>query len=376
MKTQPAPAYLVCFSLSLGAVECHPNLLQIRTIVHTFASRPELLENGETTEDHRRHQREEAERVEKDKSDTDPKTGGLFKGKFKARPPIRQPVLDLEDNVFRCPQCSWELEEDDGCVRCGYHPDDVSVTTGTEGSDLDDNSEMTDYFDDEAEDGLDETDDLGWNVFGVPTAGLPPNLQDHLYDLHPDYSLVDYHIPRGRRFTPMRPGGGRPAPVEMDDDDEDEDDDEDDMDSFIDDDINGGREHVSDSDHSTVVGDQEHRTQRHYDSSQLSSEASMSDDTSDSLEEDVSGSESDEDVDEDRIQPPPCRRLPRLNAYALRNAQPFQSASRLFHADQFPLHDVGSSARTAINVDDDSDEGPVGPIRRTRPKRNGQVSAY
>lgn len=337
------------------------------------------MDTGETTEDHGKRQREEAQRVERDKADTDPRTGGLFKGKFKAKVPIQQPVLDLEDNVFRCPVCSWELEEDEGCVRCGYLPDDASVTstgTGTEGSDLDGNSEMTDYFDD-GEDGFDETDDLDWNVFGVPVAELPPNVQDRLYDLPGDYGFLDYHLGHPR-IAPATAGGRRLAPAGIDHEEEDEEEDEedeDDMDSFIVDDINGEQEHGSESDHSTVVGDDENSTHGHYNGSQLCPDASMSDDGNDSLEEDASGSETGEDDEEDRIQPLPSRRMSQLNGYGTTNLQPFHSSARLYRRDQLPAHSVGSSSRTAINVDDESDEGPVGPVRRTRVRRGSGPSA-
>jgi hypothetical protein len=348
------------------------NHTQIRTLAHIFTSRPELLETGETTANHLKLQREEAQRLERDKTNADPRTGGLFKGKFKPKPPVQKPVLDLEDNVYRCPQCSWELEEDSGCVRCGYHPDDASVAsseTGAGESDPEDNSEMSDYLDDEAEDGFDDADDLGWNAFGVPAAALPPNLQDHLYGMR------DIFGSHRRRIHSLGPGGRAPGRLS----DYEEDDDEDDMDSFIEDDINGERGHGSES---TVVGGHEPSTQDHYDESPHGTEASMSDDTSNSLEGDDSMSETDEDDNEDggedRIQPPPNHRMPQFNGYGSRFSRPFQSSAHLYCTARLPPYNAGSSAHVAIDIDDESDddEGPVDPVRRARGRRDHGFSAY
>ena len=92
-----------------------------------FANRAELMPAGETTEEHRKWQEEEAGLVEKDRL-APGRNGGLFRGCFRrgfpgrfspmdymARPPIR----DLQDGVDRCPRCTWELE-DGSCQGCGY----------------------------------------------------------------------------------------------------------------------------------------------------------------------------------------------------------------------------------------------------------------
>ncbi|OJJ44683.1 hypothetical protein ASPZODRAFT_714448 [Penicilliopsis zonata CBS 506.65] len=148
VKQQPSPAYLV------------------RSLVHMFTGRAELLEKGETTAEHLKHQQEEAEKLERDKSNNDSKTGGLFHGIFKDKIRIPRPIVDLEDNVIRCPICAFELEEDSGCTQCGYRQDAQSVTGTTESgvglTDTDENSEMTDYAD-EIEDGFgDLDDDIEW----------------------------------------------------------------------------------------------------------------------------------------------------------------------------------------------------------------------
>lgn len=84
-----------------------------------FIKNAELLAEGETTEDHTKWQLEEAELVEKDKN-TAGNYGGLFRGNF----PLNNrrnfhPIRDDEDGVSRCPRCAWELE-DGYCVSCEF----------------------------------------------------------------------------------------------------------------------------------------------------------------------------------------------------------------------------------------------------------------
>ena len=84
-----------------------------------FASRAELMAAEESTEDHRKCQEEEATIVERDKANMDEKTGGLFRGCFKARLHRAHPTIrDDEDGVTRCPNCAWELEGG-YCNACG-----------------------------------------------------------------------------------------------------------------------------------------------------------------------------------------------------------------------------------------------------------------
>ena len=84
-----------------------------------FASRAELMAFGESTEDHKKCQEEEANIVERDKANLDERTGGLFRGCFKTRLHGARPTIrDEEDGVTRCPNCTWELE-DGYCNACG-----------------------------------------------------------------------------------------------------------------------------------------------------------------------------------------------------------------------------------------------------------------
>ncbi|TKA56334.1 hypothetical protein B0A49_11081, partial [Cryomyces minteri] len=104
----PAPAYL------------------IREMTHLFVKRAELLPAAETMEEHAQWQQEEADIVQQDKTNTDVKTGGLFKGLFSERKNTQLVALrDPEDGVDRCPRCHWELE-DGLCLQCGLHFDDSS----------------------------------------------------------------------------------------------------------------------------------------------------------------------------------------------------------------------------------------------------------
>lgn len=79
-----------------------------------------MIPPGETTEEHRVLQQEEASLVDKDKA-TGASTGkSLFGARFQDSGPRHVPVIrDVEDGVDRCPRCTWELE-DGWCESCGY----------------------------------------------------------------------------------------------------------------------------------------------------------------------------------------------------------------------------------------------------------------
>ncbi|KAE8351472.1 hypothetical protein BDV28DRAFT_137020 [Aspergillus coremiiformis] len=372
VKTQPAPAYLV------------------RAVVQLFTSRAELLEKGETTAEHTRHQREEAIKLENDKKNTHPKEGGLFRGTFNKKPPAAQPIVDLEDNVVRCPRCSWELEEDSNCAQCGYRHDVDSVTdTSDYLSDSEENSEMTDYLDDDLEDGFGDVDDVEWNDFydGIPIQALAFDLPHHLFNLHRHHNHTHHHqntphqhplFPRDRHYE---------EGSSVTDDSEEEDDylEDTDMDSFIDDDehIDGGHDYDSESDRSTVVGGPDFHTQDHYEE-QLSSEVTtMShiddyiDDAMNGLDEVPDSEEDGEEDDEEPIRPPVNgnrrRPVPGHNEIS-RSSAPWNRVPSQPNVDPYAIRrqlartqttsTPGTSVSNAINVDEDSDEGPVRPFRR------------
>ncbi|KAJ5373310.1 hypothetical protein N7517_005316 [Penicillium concentricum] len=137
VKTQPAPAYLV------------------RAVVQMFTGRAELLDRGETTMEHSKNQRDEAERLDQDKANSHPTEGGLFGGLFKPKAPPLKPVIDIDDGVVRCPLCSWELEGDD-CAGCGYRYRPDSEDTDDSGS-----ADFSETDLDSLEDGIDEDPEEG-----------------------------------------------------------------------------------------------------------------------------------------------------------------------------------------------------------------------
>jgi hypothetical protein len=132
-----------------------------------FIARAELLPPGETVEDHKKWLKEEADAVQQDRDNKDPRAGGLFKGCFRhthARGPSLQVVRDQEDGVDRCPVCTWELE-DGGCTQCGLIFDETGeVSWGdsfTGFSDMDEMSEH-DTEDLDAEMDMEEVDFEGY----------------------------------------------------------------------------------------------------------------------------------------------------------------------------------------------------------------------
>lgn len=225
-----------------------------------FTSRAELLDKGETTAEHLVNRQAESEKLDQDKANTNPHTGGLFGGLFKPKAPALKPLVDVDDGVMRCPNCQWELAED-ACGSCGwvYRPDeDITDYSGSDEDDYDDETDYDSMLDgedpEEDEFGDMDDDDSAWGPYGAygrpflfgeggPAAAalLGPFAHafgDHVYQPHP----------------------WGPVPVSEDFDshyeDEDnfeEEDEYDEMDSFIDDEERpNGTQY--DSDHSTVVG--------------------------------------------------------------------------------------------------------------------------
>ncbi|KAF2405316.1 hypothetical protein EJ06DRAFT_518315 [Trichodelitschia bisporula] len=135
----PAPSYLV------------------RELTHHLIKKPELLPTGETLDQHAEWQKEQADMVQRDKTNTDRRNGGLFRGHFRRR---MRPVHDAQDDVDRCPYCHWEVA-DGVCDHCRLPFDENG--TGTWGmSDIDDTSEhdfSSEDFDAEMELEMDLDDD-------------------------------------------------------------------------------------------------------------------------------------------------------------------------------------------------------------------------
>ncbi|KAJ5112311.1 hypothetical protein N7532_000356 [Penicillium argentinense] len=216
VKTLPAPAYLV------------------RAVVQMFTSRAELLDEGETTAEHSSNQKEESERLDRDKANTDPRHGGLFGGLFNPKPPQLHPIVDVDDNVTRCPQCNWELAGDEVCESCGY-----IYQAESDGSDYTDESD--DFSGTEDYDGEVENDEFG--DFDTGDFEVHPRMTGTVYTFNPGLDPTrPYHLPpRPPFFQP--PTGGvanlnnllNPDSNDYDDDYEEEEPDEYEADSFIDD---------------------------------------------------------------------------------------------------------------------------------------------
>lgn len=136
IKQQPVPSFL------------------IREMTRVFAYRAELLPDGETVEEHDEYIKEAVGKVTRDKE-----SGGLFSGLFKHGERLQWlPLHDPGDDVDRCPNCHWELEEG-VCGSCGLHigdEDGFGLDTGdsdesSEGDEVDDDMIPHDH------DGMDDT---------------------------------------------------------------------------------------------------------------------------------------------------------------------------------------------------------------------------
>lgn len=127
---EPAPSYLVSLVISLRCSLANPPLRQLRDITQIFVSRAELVPAGETTEEHRAQQQEEAGRLDEDRAVGATNGKGLFGIRFRDSGPRRIPIIrDEEDGVDRCPRCTWEME-DGWCESCGYGAIDGGSESG------------------------------------------------------------------------------------------------------------------------------------------------------------------------------------------------------------------------------------------------------
>lgn len=127
----------------------------IRELVLVFVSRDQLLPDGETSEEHKKLAKDEADIVSKDKANMDVKKGGLFRGTFKRNRALAA-LHDPSDNVERCPICHWEVE-DGYCNNCG------ESDSGENFSDLEDDLRESDANLDELDEALTENDHDGFD---------------------------------------------------------------------------------------------------------------------------------------------------------------------------------------------------------------------
>lgn len=170
---------------------------------------------GETTDEHKKWQKEETHMIEQDRSST----RGLFRGCFRiTQCNNRSYIRDAEDGVDRCPECTWELE-DGHCNHCGY---DSDALYDSELADLEDEEAAVEAEDaalemEEAaliEEGFDMDRDL---IEQMEERGLaPPRFRGPRHaDYRADYRLVDGQLIHGGSLEDS-------ADDENDDDDEDE----------------------------------------------------------------------------------------------------------------------------------------------------------
>ncbi|KAF2109012.1 hypothetical protein BDV96DRAFT_248002 [Lophiotrema nucula] len=184
----PAPAYI------------------IREMTSVFIARVELLPSGETLEQHQKWQKEEADIVQKDKDNNDPRTGGLFKGCFKsgraAAPPLRV-LRDQEDGVDRCPMCSWELEDGE-CTQCGLFFDDNGELAWGDSfggfSDIDEMSERS--MSGEDLDGDYDMEDRDFDDYDEPMDGWQDQLGDESFMMR---RFLEHGIPPHLNYGRRRP---------------------------------------------------------------------------------------------------------------------------------------------------------------------------
>lgn len=189
------------------------------------------MDKDETTLEHQQNKYAETFKLESDRSDTHPRTGGLFQGCFKKVVPFARPIDDGEDGVQRCPRCTWELQ-DGVCEHCGLY-DTEYIASDPE----------TDYGSPLEIQDLDETDSDGGRE---EQNGFTP---EPLAEIA--YSGI-YAFPRYRFSRSLVPNQSPASAITVESDDGDDDQSElaedSEMDDFIVDDNWG------ETDQSTVVG--------------------------------------------------------------------------------------------------------------------------
>lgn len=226
IKQQPVPSYL------------------IREMTRVFAYRAELLPDGETVEEHDEYVKEAAAKVSGDNEHR-----GLFRGLFKHADRMPwMPLRDPGDNVDRCPNCHWELEEG-VCNSCGLHiGDEDGFGLDTADSDLSSDDEEVDHGDvpHDHGDGLDQ-DFFDEDDF-IDEDGI-----NHYAGSEPDID-IDIFGPMPVPAAALRRSRQHPHRLRLDSEPESEDseDPENDpqMEGFLDDEVEEGSDSDSSNEHS------------------------------------------------------------------------------------------------------------------------------
>ncbi|KAK4615733.1 hypothetical protein CLAFUW4_10026 [Fulvia fulva] len=302
IKDEPAPSYL------------------IRELVLIFVGRSALLPDGETSEEHNQLAKEEADIVAKDRANTHVETGGLFKGSFKKgtrRAPV-EAIRDHGDNVYRCPECTHEVE-DGRCSGCG-----IRVRT--------------------------EEDDLAWSSdeesVDSDDLELDHELEAEDYDDDTELGLIDAHADVWDPYQPGHPPWQhREWAAPSSDVDLSQDEHEEFMDGFIDDEpINAYRssddEQVGHSEAPEVNNNAPQRRRR--------------------IEE-VSESEEEEEEEEQPVQPRLSRRVPVRVPRRITSEDPSSAAASM-------VSDPSDSEDESDEEDDEDDE-PIRTAQRSRGRR-------
>ena len=278
-----------------------------------FANRPELMPPGETTEEHKKWQAEEAAVVEKDRSSKGSK-GGLFRGCFRRRSIMRAaPIRD--DGIDRCPRCTWELE-DGQCESCGYPDGGAQLSE----------SDSSDYYPDELYhvDRIDDMDDEILDALAEEAyaRGHGPVYGEDLDSNH-SQSIGDYYSPPPDRrpsfgYRVLGPDRPRLSFNSLPDTDQDsiDDDGTNSLDDFIEDDDDGPISVTSSV--RDVHWETDHGTDLESIQSQASDGDGNSQDGTDPYQDEASSRtvqyDPDEDSDEGPV--PPLRRQPRCMSVA------------------------------------------------------------
>lgn len=384
--------------------------LQVRTVVQMFTGRAELLDKGETTAEHAKNQREEAEKIDKDKENTHPQQGGLFGGLFSPRVPFPKPVIDVEDGVARCPLDAWELLDGVACTRpgCSYTyppPPDSDVTSYSD--DLSD--EDFDGLEGHTDDDFDGDDDFGDYPFGPYGPYAQYNSGPYEYNFPGSSNLFDHlaHVMDDYGYGDSLGSGTYGSEDEDDSDDED-------MSSFIDDEAQlPTTELDGESDRSTVVGGSgRDQPSRPPNQSHTVPEIRVCPyvDTSDEDEDDEDEDDEGEDDEGEEEVNSGARRARRPREVSTESSSPAYRDTRSLPMLASPEPDTtgtspraldrldsestassssppprpiqrsriaGSSARAAIAIEDSDDDQPVGPRRTAqRPRRRPRYSPY
>lgn len=288
-----------------------------------FIGRSELTDANETTQEHLANQVAETEKVERDKKNTDPRTGGLFQGCFN-RTTI--PLYDNAEGVTRCPGCFWELEDGE-CTHCGY-------TLSDSMPDIDDDLQRR-LMDSTFTEDEDEADFI---------------LRDG------PNSRFEYNFHHGQPFM-VDIGGDESVDAESEDDNDDEDDednDNDDEDNEDDEDDESDllEDESIDSDDSEISTTTARRASSDHGSQTIDAESTLS------VQELSSSAHSEADSDEEPIRRPVRRRV----------ARPHQSRQRtsLDHRSRMTLPMFllqasrrGNDPENALVIDDSSPPRPA-----------------